>query len=570
MRSKTYNNKETQTKKNAKSKGKERVKKSEVVKSSNGKPAPTANLDKGARDNDPNWYFTSPELAEQASQLSFQSMLGQGSVHGYQVPTITRIETVMNPGVTYRPSTCMHEGFRSWGSVQLDSLSGVDPGKSGVNMMAAKLYSTLSSFTGRTASYGPQDVAMMILQISSIAEISEWIRRAFGVALTYNARNRTLPLGLLKSMGLDVNDFLKNLSVYRMRYNVDMSRINQIPLLENIAYIKKSRDIYQRIYMDDPTNMSQLFYYSPAYYHTLDEAGDSDGSVLKARTFSFSNVSMDSQLSKLERMINAALESSTLNFIYADLINMANKLNVSTWQFDYLAENYVVMPEYNQNALLQFHNLTIMGQPLDVLDPNDASKGIKALVPYYQNQQNMEVYVTHGADVFCNANTNDIVYNPLFDANNINLWAWMVDMPTDAPSVEDRIEAIRFAALNFGNVITPSGISGATLTRNAYIFNVLPDHYVTQIYTFRNIDYSQNNPAKITALRSVDPDDSMVSLDIVDSWSQFEHAPLRAVAGPSGSLSRIFGGLQFYTMYDCYYAQRLLDVMLTGLWDFRV
>jgi len=568
MRSKTYN------KKNDTSKKSKKVRKDTdlaVIESRSDKSAPTANLKRSGRDNDPNWYFTSPELANQASQLSFQNFLGYGSAYGYEVPTITRINTVMNPGVTYRASKCMHSNFSTWDSATLESLSTIDPGKAGVNMMAAKLYTTLSSFTGRTASYAPQDVAMMILQISSIAEISEAIRRMFGIALTYNARNRVMPLGLLKAMGLAVPNFIQNLSVYRMRFNVAMSRINQIPLLENIAFIKKSRDIYQKVYMDDPTNMSQLFFYLPKFYFVLDEAGDSEGSILRANSFISSNATMATLLTRLEEMITAALESSTLNFIYADLLNMANKLNVTTWQFDYLAENYIVMPEYNANALLQFHNLTIMGNPLPVTDPQDVNKGVKGKISYYANAQGLDVYITNGADVFCNASTNDIVYNPAFDAAHVNQYAWMVDMPTDNPSIEDRIEALRYTSCNFGNIVLPSSIQNATLSVNAYVHNVLPDHYVADVYTYSNIDYAAATPSAVIVDSTIDVSDQNLDLDTVTLWSQFEHAPLRGVmATAGGGLKRVIGGLQYFTLYDCYYVQRLLDIMMSGLWDFRV
>lgn len=57
------------------------------------------------RDNDPNWYFTSPELAQQASELSFQNMLGAGPIlYNYEVPSIMAFRMNPCPGNTYSTS----------------------------------------------------------------------------------------------------------------------------------------------------------------------------------------------------------------------------------------------------------------------------------------------------------------------------------------------------------------------------------------------------------------------------------------------------------------------------------
>lgn len=552
-------------------------------RSNKSKPRNESKLDSTGRDNDPNWYFTNKDVAEQTAQLSFQNVLGFGDIDGYKIPSIVRYDLAMSPGCTYPVQNPTGIKYPITSGSEQHSVTYVGqpgPAKSGINMMAAKLYTTMSSFTGRTASYAPQDVAMMILGISSIAETTEAVRRMFGLLFTYNFRNRSVPLGILRTMGIDVDDFMANSSIYRQRFNALIARINQIPLLENIAFVAKSRDIYQRVYQDDPTDMSQLFYYMPSTAYRINETLSSTGTVLESVGFAdtaygygyssgLNQTVMSQLLDTIESQITAMLESSTLNFVYADILNMANKVGVKTWQFDYLAENYVVIPEYNQNALLQMHNLTVMGAPINFGTDMEAS------THYGSN-----VYYTPGYSIFSDANTNNVVFNPLFAdgyAAGCHSTIAVVDMPTDRPTIEDRIEALRFTSLSSGCVIDGSDFASGTAGDKYLAFSALPDHFVVNFTVFNNINYSAATltgaDAILTCLDSTWFQAIGAPVDPYVAFQGLEHAPLiylQTTASGSQSLAHIMGGLQYYTTVDYRYVKRVLDMMYIGLFDFRI
>lgn len=535
----------------------------------------SAGLDARGRDNDPNYYFVSKELAEQAAQLSFQSMIGFGSLDGYEIPSICRVELNSSPGVSYAPNGLVGKpGITEWATT-----NSISSDKRGVNLMSSKLYTMLSTFTGRTSNYAPQDVAMMILAISSIAELSETIRRAFGVALTYNPRNRNLPLGLLKAMNLNVVDFLANIPSYRMRFNVAMTRINQIPLLDNVAYIRKSREMYQRIYMDGAGPMSQIFFYQPRSVWTLEESLSDTGSVLLASNLTSTttaNNTMGGWLTKLETMITKLLESSTLNLIYADLLNMANKIKVPVWQFDYLAENYVVMPEFNANALLQFHHMRVMGDPVTL--PNEATHMTKQWIASLTELTSVtpEFTVTSGNNVICDPNKNNVIYNPCF-ADHTYL-KQIVDMPTGSPTLEDRIEALRFSASNTGMKIVDRDFrTSGSLSLFYDTMAILPDHYVTGLSFFRNVDYAAATSGRTTVNTSIgtsvnDFGGGTNRGGHLDLFEKFYKHPLFVVINTDtyDTIDKLYGDLDFYTIVDSTYMSRINEMMFTGLLDFRV
>lgn len=531
-----------------------------------------ATLNKGFRDNDPNWYFSTAELADQSTQLSFQNIAGYSTPLDTDPANILRIDTVMNPTCTYNVPNARSNAIESLeGHATIASSfwndKNITPGKAGINLMAAKLYTLLSSFTGRTAAYACQDVAMLILAIAAIAEQVETIRRAFGLALTYNFRNRSMPLGLIKTMGIDPQDLADNLSIYRMRFNVALARINQIPLLENIAFIKKSRDVYQHVYLDSNSAMAQIFYYMPHYYYWLDEQGDDNGSILRAESFVETaiteNRTMDTWLSHLEQSITAVLESSTLNFIYADMLNMANKLSVKTWQFEFLAENYAVTPEYNANALLQMHNLTVIGNPKSLTGGKVKLSGTGS----------MDVYITSGANVYCDADKNNILYNPIFESysNVYSIPKWVVDMPTDQPTVEDRIEAMRYTSLSSGWYVTSDNTSEVSDGDAYMVFMAIPDHYVARLYLYRTYNQNSSYTDRLTQDGSAYLMGSGDGVSFALLSSQIEHAPMFRLSAPGVVNSHyIAGDLEYYTEIDYDYIRRVNDIMTVGLFDFRV
>lgn len=531
--------------------------------------------------NDPNYYFFDKDLAEQASQLSFQNMLGYGSIKGYEIPTIVRILMNPSPGVTVdvpEPSD-LTEVNAATASPELP-VSYIGKNKAGINLMCAKLYTMLSTYSGRSAGYAPQDVGSMILGISSFAELSEHTRRIFGVAMTYNSRNRSIPLGLIEALGVEPEDFIKNIAVYRMRFNVIMTRINQIPLLDNIGYIRKSRELYQHIFLDSGSPMAQTFFYAPYSVWTLDEESYEQGTILKTTPVPYHSrgnesmtpppVYMSQYLDLLDTMVTKLLESSTLNLVYADLMNMASKVSVSTWQFDYLAENYAVVPEVNAEAILQFHNARIVGKYTQHAYRSDA-----------------RTVVTPENDVYPDVETNNLVYSPCIrgaswreSGTKTMLPFWkdaIVDSPVANPDLQTRIEMLRFSCADSGYWYKETGSTEVAVSRAGKLYCALPDHWITAIDIFSNFS-SEMDADDIISI----PDSVMYRFDSYDlsdidrlaKISQIGGMPIffmrPAEGGEISNNTALFGDFNFYTTVDWKYLKRINDVIFTGLFEFRL
>lgn len=536
------------------------------------------------RDNDPNWYFTSTDLASQAGELSIQEVLGNGPIiDEATIPTCAVVKLNPSPGVTYdMQGTKGPTNFdRLWGQGYLDTKDKYIKPESfivndGANLMAFKMYTLMSSFTGRTQQYGPQDLLLMILAISQVAAISEHIRRMFGMALTVNARNRALPKGMLSAMGIgDVDDFISHLADYRMRFNVQMTRINQVPLLDNVGFIRKCRDIYQKVYVDTDSSMAQNWFFAPYSTWVLDEQSSPQGSFLDTVDLSYS-WKMSDWLNVLTSQIDAILTSSTMQIVYSDLINLANKVNVPTWQFDYLAENYVVLPEFNANAQLQFHNMDIVGIPATDYE----------VAHLAENALPEGLVVTPNNDVLQDPDNNRIIYNPGISCEvekvNFNEKIYLnrfphstvVDFINPNPTLEDRIESLRFSCIT-GPYVTGYNSNNALAGALTYGMT-LSDHYVVAVDMFTY----PNNPRTQRLLCSDQLRPSVIGgtyyYKLAD-LTKFNDCFLLYDIGDKtiGSLEvrkvwSILGDFNFFTKVPFDYLNRTNRLMFTGLFDFRV
>lgn len=498
--------------------------------------------------NDPNWYFSNPELMDQASMMSIDALLGvSDGPEQTTVPTILSLHMCPSPGI----------------SVNGDITAGI-------NMAAQRMYAQLSSITGRTSAYAPQDIATLLLALGEVLSLISHIRRTFGVVNIYNQRNRAVPKQLVAAMGVDFDDLVANLANYRVLVNTQITRANKIPFPVNIAYLAKCNDMYNNIYMDEESSTAQLYVFRPEMTWVLNETADSKGSKLDTveitGTVGFQMKPLSTWISVLQSQLDALLNSSTLNVIYADILNMANRENVPLVAIPIIETGYVVAPVYNEGILEQIHNMTVTGE-------------------LSFTTQTIPTGYTPSNDVLPTASKNAITYNPMFRAVNtmannaaiafkaLGAPKILVDFFDDKPSTERRVESTRLiTALDYASYDDSSKLLGAIS---------LPDHFCTRARIFAADweKYSDRMWQDSYVLGN-----SSVSLGFYGVYlmlTQFKHAPAITFYFPD-SLSnptawranydgfpKRMGELNYYTVLSQNKIERINRLIAMSLFELR-
>lgn len=484
--------------------------------------------------NNPNYYFTDPTLAAQATSISFNTFLGTEDVYsGGGAYAVNHTPTVM--------------------AINLNPTAGpMDPlysASSGINMAGRKLYNRLSSINAKTTNYAPQDLITLMLALGSILEYVSFIRRCFGLAFTTSYRNRFVPKEIIKIMGLDADDFFKNLAAYRLEFNTLMNLLQKVPFPANIAYFEKCATLYDHVWTDsEDMAIAQLYVFIPYSVWKFNEAYSDQGTGLNTvelHAIPASAKPMSDYLDILSQMIEALVTSSTLNFVYADILNLAAKENIPLYQVQFLPENYMVLPEYNAEALLQIHNMSIVGYPNLTQAPTGFTNFTKL------------------NDVVPNANKNEVEYYPVYMQTSASLCAQkFIDFPSGQPDVAQIIEATRYVAL-------AKDYRLQTVDKTTwYAMNevAVGDHVAISYVIYYSEGKSSGSPYVASSALSTDG-----AYTTLAALSKFDWAPIMYAYDPQtpAKFIDIFGDLNYYTLVDRNYINRVDDLAMMALFELR-
>lgn len=494
-------------------------------------------MDKARYNNSPDMYFGNEELLRQSFTFSFPQFIRPGKVlegKFQQIPVDNVMSIFFNPSVGTSNSS-----------------SGVNTENMGVNTAARKMFVWLSANSGRTTQYQPNDITCAICALQSVIEISEFIRRAFGVIYLYNKRNWAYPREIIKAMGIDADDLEANIANYRSRFNFVINRVNSIAFPADIPVFRKSFEMYRHIYLDSESPMAQTYMFIPETWWEIDEVGTqvtpawTQGTVVASQSTGLStgNVSVLALINYLERMIQLLLNSTTLNYVYADVLRLAPN-NLFTLPF--LDEGYTVAPEYDPMMKLQINNMTIMGLPTatsPIVDPGAAPQ-----TPVYRGTPENYILSLANGDVF---------YAPQFsssdDYQNCFGTQIFLNFPHSMgdPDLVQRLEATRMVGWAY-----PS----TWLDGTAHTYNQLPDHYVTQV------KISGSHASDITLNNSFyaisDFTSAESALEKVLRISRFNDAPrlYRVTSDGSYTVLDMSGDLDYFTQIDKFLLERANDL----------
>lgn len=447
------------------------------------------------------WYIADPELRKQVASYSMNSTIGLPTKLHYnqmvpelnhapfdvEVPSVFAMECNPSPG--YTPES------------ESGKLS-----KSAINKAARMLYSDISSVNSKTTQYQPQDLVFAILSVGEIISMVSHLTRMYGVAFNYSQRNRDIPDALLLAMKVNPESLLKDLSGFRMRLNEILVTANQITMFSNIPYFQKCWDMYSQIYTDSMSTMAQVYMTVPYSTWIMEEAAET-GTVMKTKVLLNGTgglLTAQEWLDILEEMIDVLLTSTTYNYIYTDILNYVGKKGGSLYSFGYVSEMYRVGPVYNLEYLLQIHNATPYGVPVN----NNVTQ---------------------------NVGLNSIEFRPSpAEMLPVAFMDKVLDFPhTNTPSDDDKINAIVYhcvasAGTKVNSESTKYSVAGAALS----------DHYPVQFTivaggtTISTLGYKWFR------------DDAYHK--IVSAVSKFDWAPIIYTVDTDGTAVGTVGDLNFY------------------------
>lgn len=496
---------------------------------------------KGLEYNDPAWRQYDKLLADQVNSFSFNRIAGtEFRLHSH-IPKVS-----VNSGNTHLASGRVIELNPSAGY----ALTPKDP----INQIALSTYTKISMKNSRTIQYAPQDITMCMLALNSLLATAASVTRALGMAAVANTMNFNYPKTFISNgLGIDFADLQKHLATYRTRYNLLATTAKAISFPSNFKAFDATIALFSKAFLDHSSDMAQFIVLRPNSYWKLDEQVSEKGTTLVSTNFDYSGgsgtITLASMLDILEQQVDALLSSSTLNFLYADVLKYITDGGGELFTMPGVPVDYNIIPEFSDELRIQVENMVVLGQPLE--------------------QTGVTLY-TNRNDVVAMPEYNAIRYQPAFKLRGKlksydlkPLCDQILNFHTDRPTVDDKTTATRFSTCVYQS-------SGTYANIDAFVFTAYTsDWYVASAY-----DVVADSNGGLSTVQLGYPENGSVSAAI---WSQFAH-PMLSVYGtvevpPEGSTltitPTIFGELDKWCVVERDVLKMVIDLSIMSLFSLR-
>lgn len=306
--------------------------------------------------NDLSWYTKYPGLFENSSRLGFNHIGGTGwlkSIAGlnYNANSDGVSETNVL-GVRYitSPGFCKNE-------------------TSGFALQIRQLYLAMKRKYRGLNTYQPGDLAVTLFCIMEFYRYIAKLERIYGVCKFYSARNRIMPNTLPSALHFNYSDVASHLADFRLGINTLIIKAASLCLPSGIDLINRWFLLESNVFKDSEGARSTYIIFDDydMFYTYQATAFASGGSAILSfvdNHFASQHVGKWDELIKGgEDMLDLLLTDDDVTLQVGDIVSYFTKPDGSTelLKLQEIPEDYIVVPVYNEDIVLQVHNSTSIG-----------------------------------------------------------------------------------------------------------------------------------------------------------------------------------------------------------------
>lgn len=294
--------------------------------------------------NDYRFYAVNDQIAKDVANLPFNYLPGTDIPIPVSTMSATdRTDTVSNFG----QQGVMRIGYT------------LAPGRArkltdGANVSARQLYAYIRRANSGARNYEAPDIAMYIHAMREIYAFALELKRAIGVVNNFQFTNRSVPNVLLAALGIDEADLRANLATYRGELNILISQINSLAVPSYFKMFDRTAYITSKVFADSDSMRGQFYVFALNGYRKWSGTASTSGTSLQYTTLLPANNTFKGRLSILNGMVQAIFTDEDAATMSGDILKAfgSDKL----YQLEYVPDNYVVMPVFDEDVLAQIEN----------------------------------------------------------------------------------------------------------------------------------------------------------------------------------------------------------------------
>lgn len=471
-------------------------------------------------------------------------------------PTGTKLDWRNNESVTFGfksvseseqtlPGILSMHWVPSTGSITVYNGSDGSYNQADIVQLAAKdVFNYTVHANSRKVDYESADIAMTTMAADSIYSIISAMARIYGVCRVYDQQNKYLGDALLEAMGINgqaLRDY--GLSHFRDQINDLIARASTVWIPDRFDFIKRHYWLNSLVYRDSTDITGQLYVTKQDVYFLWEPKTSTQGSQLTA--IDFHDVKSPAEwVNAARRMIDAIMYDEDPQTMMGDFLKAYGAENI--FQLQPISEDYIVVPTFNEEVLLQLHNATLV--------PLSAEQRQALAIKQIVDSQTIYMATTVGWEqgvlsyVFPGPTYLDFPKD------------WKID--ADAVMVATRDKAVVDVAFNANLGVTPDIQTGSELFVEALLLQLKVDGSLTSTYIYSACPTASGGGlSELTMLQ-------------VAKLAKFDYAPLVYVVSTNGTggsttwnLISVIGDINKGAVLDSEDLTRLHEVALMSEWN---
>lgn len=314
--------------------------------------------------NDPAWYTRYPQLAKDASKFPFSTplgktvdMLGMAKRVGELNPEDPNIAKWTVTGTGNGPSGIL---AIKW----MPTLGQSTNENSPVNIVARELYGYVRHANSGAKNYDAPDLMMYVLAMDSIYSFYANMVRVYGIMRLYSGMNRYYPKALVQALGWNFDDVSKNLAQFRWTINQFAYKLTSLYVPAGIDYFTRHIWMNSGVYTDSNNVKAQTYVFKQDRYYRYEASSDTDyRAVLKCIKPTQEYFTVGTAEAFMNSLIDPVLADEDMNIMSGDMLKAFGPQKLFT--VNPIAEDYVVIPTFQPEVLIQVQNLTVFGEPYE-------------------------------------------------------------------------------------------------------------------------------------------------------------------------------------------------------------
>lgn len=309
-----------------------------------------------SRPNDWRWYAQNEQMLKDTASFPYTWPLGHKLELGSYAPEVNKGSI---PGIMVIDTSA--------------SFGWSDNENSPINIAARNIYSYVRHANSGHANYDSPDLMLYLTAMDSAYAYLAWMKRVYGVAMTYSYTNRYYAKAMVKAMGVNYDNLVANLADFRAYINTYAIKIGSLVVPASMSYTAKHVWMYSGYYLDSNQDKAQTYFFNPRgfFVFSLDTNGAGqlvysqltkhvpNADVTRVTDTSATLLAVSEIVAYGSSIIDPILAEEDFAIMGGDILKAFGSQNV--YMVSQIPEDYVVYPSFDEEVLDQIQNLTLMG-----------------------------------------------------------------------------------------------------------------------------------------------------------------------------------------------------------------